>query len=667
MVETLTPEPRPRLAGAGAGAFVLAVALGSVALGMVIGVPGQGIVDSVVSRVNAGVQAVGFTILTLTGAVLMHRRPGHALGWLLAGAGIAQLLTMSTVGYVTLAANSGFALPAVALWATNWMWVPAQVGILLVLLRFPDGRLPGRGWRFVEYAALGWGAVTLLTTAFLPGPVGLTTREVDNPFGLAAAGPLLHALLSPLFLLLPLLTVAAALAPLLRWRRAGVHDRQQLRWIAAAAALTVVAAPLVLLGTDTADSLLALASLLFPAAIAVAVLRRRLWELGVIARAMLSLGVTGGLLVGAYVAAVRWLAGDVVPIVAGLVVAAAAIPTHRLIRRLFDRFLLGTNGDPLTVAADLRATLTAGPLDTLGDVSARLAHALRLPWVGFEDEDGGVVAEAGERGTAAVLGVPVLTGGRRVGRLLAQERTAGEAFSPRDVTVLSEVADAAALVVRAVHADERLAESRQRLGTVRREERARLQRDLHDGLGPVLGGITLRAEAAHNLVSSGADPDRVVEQLESIGTDAEGAVAEIRRLIDELRPTALGEAGLAEAVEVAVASLADGLVRRVALDLPDALGSRTEVAAYRIVVEAVRNVVRHAEAHTVTVEGRVEREELVLSVGDDGRGLGEAPPGVGIRAMTDRATELGGSLTVRDHEAGGTEVIARLPLGRGEA
>lgn len=168
-----------------------------------------------------------------------------------------------------LAVRSGGPLSDPVLWATNWMWVPAQVGVLLVLLRFPSGRLPGRRWRVIEVVVLAWGVACVATTAVLPGPVGLTVLEhLQNPYGWTAAGPVLHALLSPLFLLLPLLTVASAAAPVLRWRRAGGHARQQLRWVAAAAALTVVAAPLVLLGTDSAADPLSLATLLLPTAIA---------------------------------------------------------------------------------------------------------------------------------------------------------------------------------------------------------------------------------------------------------------------------------------------------------------------------------------------------------------------------------------------------------------
>lgn len=653
-------------AGAGALALVTAIAFGASALALVIAIPLQATGDSVLTRVEAASQALGFTILAVTGAVLLHRRPRQLLGWLLTGAGVAQLTTMTVTGSALLAVRSGGPLSDPVLWATNWMWVPAQVGVLLVLLRFPSGRLPGRRWRVIEVVVLAWGVACVATTAVLPGPVGLTVLEhLQNPYGWTAAGPVLHALLSPLFLLLPLLTVASAAAPVLRWRRAGGHARQQLRWVAAAAALTVVAAPLVLLGTDSAAAPLSLATLLLPTAIAVAVLRRRLWEVGVIARTALSGAVTAGLLLTAYAAAVRWVPSPWVPGVAGLAAATLAIPGHRSVCRLLDRFLFGVNGDPARIARQLRSQQNTGPLDTLRETTARLARALRLPWVAFRDADGAILAQAGTRGSAEtrVSGVPVQTGGHVVGVLLAEERSPGEGLSPRDTAVLGEVAEAAALVLRAVRSDAQVAASLERLRTVRREERARLQRDLHDGLGPVLGGVTMHAEAARNLLAAGADPQRVVAQLEAIGADAAEAVSEIRRLIDELRPSALGEAGLAEAVQQACPIVAPGLTCTIDIDLPALPDSGTEVAAYRIVIEAVRNAARHAEARQVRVAAHVEAGWLVLGIRDDGRGLAGSTPGVGIRAMTERAAELGGTLSVSDRPPCGTEVVARLPLG----
>lgn len=669
---TAIAGPRAVWAGAGVLAFVLAIVLGAAAVSLVVSIPPQA-GDTLLSRLSTGAQASGFVILALTGAVLLQRTPSHRLGWLLSAAGLLQLLALVVMGYAVLAAGRGAPLPGVVLWMTNWLWVPAQTVLMLVLLHFPDGRrLRGTVWRLVELAVVAWGIVATLVTALLPGPLGATTLEqLDNPLGWQAAGSALTALLSPTFLVLPFLTMASAAALIWRWRQGTIVDRQQLRWVGAAAVITVLAAPLVLLGTDSSEAPLAVAALLLPSAIALAVLRRRLWEMGVLARSVVSVGVTVLLLATAYLLGVRSTqastTGQWTPLLLGLCVAAAAIPAHRLVRAAVDRFLLGTNGDPDQVAQDLRAQLHSGPLDTLQDIVRRLAHTLRLGWVGFEDEAGRLLVVAGDPigGGRQVLRLPVVTGGHAVGHLLAEERAPGEGLSPRDQRVLRDVAMASALVVRSVQSDRRLEESAVRLRTVRGEERARLQRDLHDGLGPALGGIGMRTEAARNLLAA-AEPSLVDEQLAKIGDQTQDAVAEIRRLIEELRPTTLGEVGLAEAVRVAVEGAAEGLEHSMHLRLPEKLGSRVEVAAYRILVEAVRNAARHAEATRVTVDGQMVGEELVLTVLDDGCGLGGAQPGVGRRAMAERAEEVGGSVLVSDRPDSGTSVIARIPLdGKG--
>ena len=656
--------PRPLWAGVGVATLIAALVLGSVAISLVAFIPLQAAADSVLSRLSTGAQAIGFLTLAVTGAVLLQRSPSHRLGWLLASAGLLQLLSLTVMGYAALALQSG-SPPPVVLWATNWLWVPAQTVVLAVLLHFPTGRRPrGMLWRLVELAVLVWGAAATVVTALLPGPLGSTMLEqLDNPLGWEGAGGVLTGVLSPLFLVLPFLTMACAAALVWRWRQGTMVERQQLRWVGAAALLAALAAPLVLFGTDSGEAPLAVAVLLLPSAIAVAVLRTRLWEMGLLARSVVSVGVTVLVLATAYLLGVRSTTAPWVPLLLGLGAAALAVPLHRLVRRAVDRFLLGTNGDPEHVAQALRNHLHRGPLDTLHDVVGRLAHTLRLGWVGIEGEAGELLVSAGRRsgGGCEALPVPIVTGGRTVGSLLAEERAPGEGLSPRDRRVLTDVAMAAALVVRSVHSDRRLEETAARLRDVRGEERARLQRDLHDGLGPVLGSIGMHAEAARNLLGAEV-PARVDEQLVRIGDQAQDAVAEIRRLIEELRPTTLGEAGLGEAIRVAVERAADGIDASVQLRLPEGIDSRVEVAAYRIVVEAVRNAVRHAEATAVAVDARVVGEDLMLLVADDGIGLGGAPAGVGRRAMAERAEELGGSVAIGDRPGGGTSVTARIPL-----
>lgn len=201
-----------------------------------------------------------------------------------------------------------------------------------------------------------------------------------------------------------------------------------------------------------------------------------------------------------------------------------------------------------------------------------------------------------------------------------------------------------------------------RLRLVREAERTRLQHDLHDSLGPMLGSIAMRVEAARNLVAAGssaADIDRV---LTSIGTDAETAVVEVRRFIDELGPSALADGDLLSALDELVAHYREaGLsVTFVRPDELPAVGAAAEIAVYRVASEALRNVLRHAEARRCRISLRVDGEGVTLDVIDDGVGLRGQPAGVGRRAMAQRIGDLGGVFSVSEPESGGVHVSARL-------
>lgn len=201
-----------------------------------------------------------------------------------------------------------------------------------------------------------------------------------------------------------------------------------------------------------------------------------------------------------------------------------------------------------------------------------------------------------------------------------------------------------------------------RLRLVRQEERARLQRELHDSLGPMLGSITMRVEAARNLLVAGAPVADVDRVLTSIGGDTEKAMVEVRRLIEELGPSALADADLATALEELAADYRDAGLN-VALTMPadlPAVDAAAEITLYRVVGEALRNVLRHAQATRCHVSIRIDGSDVVLDVVDDGVGLGGQPAGVGRRAMADRVADIGGMFVLHEPNGGGVHVSARL-------
>ena len=237
-------------------------------------------------------------------------------------------------------------------------------------------------------------------------------------------------------------------------------------------------------------------------------------------------------------------------------------------------------------------------------------------------------------------------------------------LSGRDQGLLVDLVRQAAVAIRASLLATEVQESRERLVLGREEDRRRIRRDLHDGLGPALGGVALRLDAAGNAVT--ADPERAAELVRLARAEVREALDDVRRLVHDLRPPALDDLGL----EAALRQQAERLRPQVAVAVDaaglDGLPAAVEVAAYRIVSEALTNVVRHAGAARGTVRLEGGPTALEVSVGDDGRGIGtDVSAGVGLLSMRERAEELGGQCEVRCPEEGGTVVHAVLPYGAG--
>ncbi|HEX7737555.1 MAG TPA: sensor histidine kinase, partial [Ktedonobacteraceae bacterium] len=241
----------------------------------------------------------------------------------------------------------------------------------------------------------------------------------------------------------------------------------------------------------------------------------------------------------------------------------------------------------------------------------------------------------------------------------------GEALTPADVRLLDELARQAGLAAHAVRLAADLQKARERLVLAREEERRRLRRDLHDGVGPTLASISQRIDIARHLVSR--DPDAAIAQLGNLKTQIKSTIADIRRVVYALRPPALDELGLVSALREYIMQLQGAQSIQISLeaptDLPE-LSAAVEVAAYRIILEALTNVERHACAQTCLVRLElVDGRSLHIAISDDGRGLpDDYRAGVGIISMRERAAELGGEWTITTRISGGTRVSIQLPL-----
>ena len=253
--------------------------------------------------------------------------------------------------------------------------------------------------------------------------------------------------------------------------------------------------------------------------------------------------------------------------------------------------------------------------------------------------------------------------GEPVGRLVLPRQGVRAMLSRRDQALLVDLVRQAAIAVRSTTLARELQESRERLVLAREEDRRRIRRDLHDGLGPVLGGVAMRLDAAGNAVET--DPESARRLIRQSRTEIREALDDVRRLVHGLRPPALDDLGLLAAIRQQAERASSELRVDVDADGLGVLPAAVEVAAYRIVSESLANVVRHAGASRCVIRLEPGETMLEIVVRDDGRGIAEdVVAGVGLLSLRERAEELGGQTEVTCPESGGTQVRAWLPYGR---
>jgi signal transduction histidine kinase len=349
-----------------------------------------------------------------------------------------------------------------------------------------------------------------------------------------------------------------------------------------------------------------------------------------------------------------------------LVAVTAYGPLRRWFSSLVRRRFLGLRGERYAVVSTLAARLEEAPslAEQLPTLASAVSEAFRVPFVRVE-----VVVVGGERlaathgsEPAATRDFPIAYRGEAIGTITLPDGGIRAMLSRQDRDLLLDVVRQAAIAIRSTVLAEQLQHGREQLVLAREEDRRRIRRDLHDGLGPVLGGVAMRLDAAGNAVS--ADPDRSRRLITQARAEVTEALSDVRRLVHGLRPPALDDLGLLAAVEQqADRARTGGLVVEVEAEDLDRLPAAVEVAAYRIVSEALANVSRHAQATHCTVRLSSSGAQLGVSVTDDGRGIGaDVVAGVGLRSLRERAEELGGHCEVRCPDGGGTEVRAWLPM-----
>ncbi len=613
----------------------------------------------------------------LVGAFLVARRPDLPFGWLLSGcaAVVAVGLALASQSYAALSRGADSPVLQFGSLLTTVQFLPVAVQGL-VNVRFPSGRVTSRFGRvlnllLVAGIALGLAGGLLGDWSLDLNRVDGTTATIRNPL---TGGTVLGEVAQALAAAIPLVILVGIIAGLrivrLAWKATGV-ERDQLRWRAYGVVLSLALFPFAV--TETLPLAVNLADgLLFTITLVIPILRYRLWAIDNIIRrsaAYLLVTVLVAGLFAASAAGVTALQGERVGLVTAAVIAALVFgPALRRSQHLVDELFYGQRSDPHRALRDLsrRLDAVAAPGEVLKTVVTAVADSLRLPYVAIErPRDGSVLAQHGDRkpaDTDTELGRwPLMSQGTPVGILVAAPRPGESTLDARDRAVLADLARQAGAAVHAEALTADLVASRQRLVEAREEERRKLRRDLHDGLGPLLTGIGLNLDALRTRLTAGdGDP---LALLASAKDASSQAIADLRTVVYSLRPPALDDLGVVGAITAHVHRMEDGSTIDIAVEshaLP-ALPAAVEVALFRIAVEGVTNVVRHAGARTCRIRLDVADGNAVVEVVDDGPSDLPWAPGVGTVAMRERVSELGGTLEIGPTGEGG-RLRALFPL-----
>lgn len=621
-------------------------------------------------------------VYSIAGALIARRQPQNPIGWIF-------MLISADYSLTALAdAYAGHHLPgwAAAAWLQTWtFYLSYPVGLSLLLMLFPSGRLLSRRWRpllgLAFLAAATRVAMALLSIGPVHGHFSGSALLAANPTGFLPVSWETNAAVVASWLLSLLALAGAAAALLTRLVASRAEERQQLKWLAVVAGMIVPAfAAHFLIQLVWGNTVPDFGSLLFhamqvfglPVATAIAIFKYRLYEIDFLINRAFVYGVLTIAVVGFYVAVVgalgfflRERASLLPSLLATGVIALAFAPLRVRVQAAVDRLLYGVRRDPYEVLADLGRQLEATSADTplLGAVACTVARALRLEYVAIHISAAGSDPVQAEHGTKVgdLIPIPLVYQGEMTGQLVVAIGPQRLELSPTDKRLLADLTRQAAAAAHSVLLTRELQRSRERMVSALEEERRRLRRDLHDGLGPALAAQTLKAGSARALFAR--DPQRAKALLEELEVDAQTAIADVRRLVYNLRPPVLDELGLAGAIRRTAAAHARSM--RMTVQMParlPPLPAAVELAAYRIAQEALTNVTRHARARRCRVRLTIT-DDLTLEVTDNGIGLGAAAAlGVGLRSIRERAAELGGMSSIGPGRANGTRVFVQLPL-----
>jgi signal transduction histidine kinase len=673
--------------------------MGMLVAAVVLGVMGRGVEAS--DWVST-VILLGMTAFATVGALIASRHPRNPIGWVFSAIGFGIVLYAFRENYVVygLFANPG-SLPGVTIvaWLGSWIPLVALISVPFVFLLFPDGRPPSSRWRPVGWIALASMGLVGLGNILVPGRLGgfnLERIHIENPTGIPSLRVLANGLVSAGALGVAVAGVGSVVALVVRFRRSGGEERQQLRWLAyVAAAATVV--PLIGLvtgyaGVDLGNVLFPTFFLLLligvPVACGIAILKYRVLDLDIVIKKTVVFGAVVILITSVYLAVVVVVGprvergrSSVESLVATIIVVLAFQPVSRWARRLADRVVYGKRATPYEVLSGLSDRLAASY--STDDVLPRLVQILAAGtgatkaevWLRVGPDalrraarwpvgpDGGAsdVRLAGED-LPAFPGMAHAFAVRHQAELLGALTVAvppNDPLTPSQEKLLTDLAAQAGLVLRNVRLVQELRASRQRIVAAQDERAKALERNLHDGAQQQLVALAVKVRLMERVIPK--DPQKALAMARELEADTSDALENLRDLARGIYPPLLADQGLAVALEAQARK--SPVPTRVDANGVGRYPQDVETAVYFCVLEALQNVAKYAEASSATVRIFECDGMLAFEVADDGRGFDSASTGygTGLQGMADRLDALGGTLEIRGARGEGTAVRGRLP------
>jgi signal transduction histidine kinase len=642
---------------------------------------------------------IAFISMGLVGALILSRDRRNVIGALMLWTTSMVALAFASNEWAGYLYEQGSpTLAGLVGWPGSTFWLIGLFPLLVFLpLLFPDGKVPSPRWRPLVWATIAVCGLGFLLTGFADDVVSVASAlpngeeaDVPNPLQIRALEPLTIVGFG-LFVALLVLFVLAVVAMVLRFRRSTGVERQQLRWFSFAAIFLVTyfvfSSFLDIFGVTEGtlgEVISALGYMSLVAAVGVAILQYRLWDLDVVVKKTLVAGSLVVLVVLVYAAAVA-LFPSVVDIenpallfVIALALGIAFRPVMRIGRRLADRLVYGSRATPYEVLSEFSERV--GTSYATEDVLPRMAQVLgegtaadvARVWLrgGATFQLAAVWPLASAAAVPANEGDDLVVEGEHVVSVrdqgdvlgaLSVRMPASDPMNPTREKLVHDLAAQAGLVLRNVRLVEDLRASRQRLVAAQDEERRRLERNIHDGAQQQLVALAVKARLAQQFAER--DPEKTTELLGQIEAETQTALEDLRDLARGIYPPLLADRGLVAAIEAQSRKSQQGV--EVAADGIGRFPADIEATVYFCALEALQNVAKYAEAGHTVVHLTRANGDLSFEVVDDGRGFDpvHATSGSGLQGMADRLAAVGGSLEVRSAPGRGTTVAGRVPVG----